>query len=88
MTMFMFGATMMAWAAAGLFFLRFWKDTGDRLFLIFACAFWVLALGRIAMAFSDNGTEGAPIPYLMRLLAFCLIIAAILDKNRRGRSAP
>ncbi|MBI4518290.1 MAG: hypothetical protein HY699_21025 [Deltaproteobacteria bacterium] len=87
MNLFMFGATAMAWAVVGLFFLRFWKETADRLFLIFALAFWVLALGRVALSFGADASEGAPVPYLIRLLGFCLILAAVWDKNRSGRSA-
>jgi hypothetical protein len=33
------GAISMASLIAGLFFLRFWKDTGDRFFLFFAVSF-------------------------------------------------
>ena len=33
------GAIMMGYLVAGLFFLRFWQETRDRLFLIFAVAF-------------------------------------------------
>ena len=34
------GAISMASLIAGLFFLRFWKDTGDRFFLFFAVSFF------------------------------------------------
>jgi gamma-glutamyltranspeptidase len=49
MDTFMIGAIATASWVAGLFFLRFWWDTSDRLFLIFAIAFWLLALTRLAM---------------------------------------
>jgi hypothetical protein len=70
----------------GLFFLRFWRDTGDRLFLIFALAFWLLGLTRLALAFTTYPSESQSGIYLVRLLAFVLILVAIIDKNRAGRS--
>ena len=42
------GAMVMAYLAAGLFFLRFWRQTHDRLFAMFAAAFWILAAASVA----------------------------------------
>jgi len=75
------GANMLnAWAIA-LFFLRFWKKTGDRLFAWFAAAFILLGIERIAML-SLSGETRFHI-YLIRLAAFLVIMFAILDKNRK-----
>src|SRR5262245_60048104 len=35
---------------AGLFFFRFWRDTRDRLFLLFGTAFWLLSLTWVLLA--------------------------------------
>ena len=70
-----------AWTA-GLFFLRFWRDTSDRLFLLFALAFWLLATSWLALALFNPTDEARPYVYAVRLLAFLLIIAATIDKNR------
>lgn len=79
------GAIAMASLAAGLYFLRFWRSTGDRFFLFFALSFWIEAANRVGLA-SVPGTlripEEYPVFYLIRLLAFILILYAILDKNR------
>jgi len=77
------GAIAMASAVAGLFFLRFWRETKDRLFLIFAIAFWLLGATRIGLAISPERAEGDTFWYWVRLAAFLLILAAIADKNRR-----
>lgn len=77
------GATAMASAVAGLFFLRFWRDTRDRLFAIFAAAFFLLGFTRIGLAFSPSQPEGNTHWYWVRLVAFLLILVAIIDKNRR-----
>ena len=76
------GGIVAGYALAGLFFLRYWRDTRDRLFLIFALAFWVLALMRIALSYVDED-EIRTYLYWGRFLAFVLILGAILDKNRR-----
>lgn len=78
------GALMMGYFVAGLYFLRFWRDTRDRLFGIFAAAFWLLAAQRAALALTANSAEEQLLLYSVRLLAFVLILAAIIDKNRGG----
>jgi uncharacterized membrane protein HdeD (DUF308 family) len=77
------GGIAMASAVAALFFLRFWRDTGDRLFAIFAVAFVLLAITRVGLALSHEQTEGQTHWYWVRLAAFILILLAIIDKNRR-----
>ena len=79
------GALAMGYAVAGLFFLRFWKRTRDRLFAIFACSFWVLAAQRIGLAAATYHNFDTTWLYGLRLLAFMLILFAIIDKNRAAR---
>ena len=81
---FVYGATAMACAAIVLFFLRFWRETRDRLFLLFAAAFMVLAVNRVALATLRPAAENVPYLYALRLVAFALIAFAIVDKNRSG----
>ena len=76
------GAIVMGYAVAGLFFARFWRQTRDRLFLIFAIAFWLLGVQRLALALTAEMLESQTAFYLLRLFAFLLILAAIVDKNR------
>ncbi|MCI0745937.1 MAG: DUF5985 family protein [Verrucomicrobia subdivision 3 bacterium] len=79
---FLSGALMLAYLAIGLFFLRFWRKTHDQFFAVFAAAFWVLALERIILLVQHPGNEFRPYIYLVRLIAFLLIIGAIIVKNR------
>ncbi|HKS25499.1 MAG TPA: DUF5985 family protein [Thermoanaerobaculia bacterium] len=79
MSMFLSGALTMGYAVAGLFFLRFWRDSHDRLFAFFSAAFWILAVQRTVVTLWHVGEA----IYLFRALAFILIIIAIVDKNRR-----
>jgi uncharacterized membrane protein HdeD (DUF308 family) len=82
MSLFLLGAITMASFVAGLFFLRFWRETKDRLFLAFGTSFLVEGVNRTALALSDAPNEGAPFFYLVRLLAYALILGAVVDKNR------
>ncbi|HEV2616217.1 MAG TPA: DUF5985 family protein [Candidatus Acidoferrales bacterium] len=66
---------------AGVFFLKFWRDTRDSLFLAFAIAFIIEGLNRSAVLFASQSNEGSPWTYLVRLFAFLLILAAIVKKN-------
>jgi hypothetical protein len=77
--------SMAAWVA-GLFFWRFWRDSGDRLFAFFAFAFWVLTLHWFALGITNPGVESRHYVFLLRLLAFALIVLGIVVKNR-NRSA-
>ena len=79
------GGIVTASLLAGLFFLRFWRATGDRFFLLFALSFWIEGLNRLALNFFVGPNEDAPLYYLVRLFAYGLIIAAIVMKNRGTR---
>jgi hypothetical protein len=68
---------------AGLFFLRFWASSRDRLFAMFAAAFWILGIQRLLLSLTRSMVEDQAIFYSLRLLAFLIIIVAIVDKNRR-----
>ncbi len=67
---------------AALFFLRFYRDSKDRLFLLFAAAFTLEAVNRTFLAFSENPREGDSVLYLLRAAAYALILFGIWDKNR------
>jgi len=83
------GAIAMASLVAALFFLRFWRETRDRFFLLFAIAFFIEALDRAALGMTSVSQEHEPFFYLVRLCAYGLIILAIVDKNRaRGARGP
>jgi Family of unknown function (DUF5985) len=75
------GVTMMGCLTVALFFARFWRETGDRFFLLFALAFATFGVNRLLLvALTDD--EAETVVYVVRLLAFLLIIAAVVEKNR------
>jgi hypothetical protein len=82
---FMSGAVTMGYLVAAGFFARFWRQTADRLFLAFAAAFVLLALNQGLAQWIGAADERVGYTYLLRVLGFVLILAAIVDKNlRRG----
>jgi uncharacterized membrane protein HdeD (DUF308 family) len=84
---FVSGATMAAALVIAIIFFRYWRQTRDRLFLGFALGFAVFSVSRLILAFLEEDDEGRIWIYGLRLVAFLLILAAIVDKNR-GSSAP
>jgi peptidoglycan/LPS O-acetylase OafA/YrhL len=80
---FLSGAVTMGFLVAAGFFARFWRDTGDRLFVAFAVAFGLLALNQALAQWLGAADERVAYTYLLRVLGFVLILAAIVDKNLR-----
>ena len=80
---FLSGAITFGFVVAGLFFLRFWKKTGEGLFVPFALAFWLLGLVQALLTFSNIPIEERSWLYLLRLAAFLLILVSVWRKNRR-----
>jgi hypothetical protein len=81
MLVFISGLTTMGYVLAGLFFFRFWRRTGDRLFAYFGVSFWLLAVGQALNALSGISSDDQSWIYLLRLAAFTLLIVGIIGKN-------
>lgn len=79
----MLGAIAALSIAIGAFFLRFWRQGRDRFFLLFALSFLIEGANRVALGLLARPGEGSPLIYLVRLLSYALILAAIAEKNRR-----
>jgi Ca2+/Na+ antiporter len=82
------GGTMVAALVIALFFFFYWRQTGDRLFLMFSAGFMIFAVSRLILAILEEDAEGRVFVYTLRLLAFALILVAIIDKNRSAPRAP
>jgi hypothetical protein len=79
------GGIMVAALAVALFFARSWRRTGDRFFLLFALAFALLSAERWGLLFIRPEHELRHSVYLIRLVAFAVILVAVIDKNRAAR---
>ena len=81
---FLGGAIAMGFTVAALFFLKFWHRTREGLFLAFAGSFLLLAITQGLLTLSGVPDEERSKLYLLRLLAFLLILGAMWWQNRRG----
>ncbi|HZV99805.1 MAG TPA: DUF5985 family protein [Methylophilaceae bacterium] len=77
------GAIAAASLIIAMFFLRFWVNTHDRFFLFFGLSFGLESINRVMQVVIVDWRESSPACYLIRLVAYGLILAAVLDKNRR-----
>lgn len=83
---FLLGGVAVGCAVVALFFLRYWRSSGDRFFLFLMLSFLIEAGNRVVMALRGSWSEDLPIHYLVRLVSYGLILVAIWDKNRpRGQ---
>ncbi|WP_242593882.1 DUF5985 family protein [Corallococcus exiguus] len=83
------GAVLMAYLACALFFLRFYRQSKDRLFALFSLAFTLMGVHNLLGALLAPTLDAERIHYLyvVRLMAYLLILGAIWDKNRAGRQS-
>lgn len=79
----MLGGIAVASFVVGLFFVNYWRSSGDRFFLWLTASFWIEALNRVVMVASGVWNEDAPVHYFVRLVSYGLILVAIWEKNRR-----
>lgn len=78
---FLLGVIVTSSIVASAFFWKFWRQTRDELFLAFAAAFFIEGINRLSFLFIAAPNEGRPAIYIVRLVAFLLIVAAIVRKN-------
>jgi hypothetical protein len=81
MNVFLNGIIFASAFAATIFFFNSWQKTRDQLFFCFALAFALFGVERVVLTFFSKGVEYNV--YLIRLAGFLLILAAIVQKNRK-----
>ncbi|MDP3406702.1 DUF5985 family protein [Bosea sp. (in: a-proteobacteria)] len=80
------GLITMGFLVASLFFVKFWRKTRDILFLAFAAAFFLLAANQALTVLIDIPRDEKSYLYILRLIAFSIIIVSILQKNYKTPS--
>jgi hypothetical protein len=81
---FLGGAISMGFAVAALLFLKFWRRTREGLFLAFSASFLLLGVTQALLILAEVPLEERSRLYLLRLIAFLLILGALWWQNRRG----
>ena len=85
---FLSGIATATFAFSSIFFLKFWKASRDSFFLYFCIACGLLAIERVVILLATHqhvGPHQAEISiwvYMIRLLAFGVILTAVVTKNR------
>lgn len=87
---FLNGISVATFAASGVFFLKFWKASRDRFYLLFTAACWLLSFERVVLFFVHDAaasirsalTEASSWVYLFRLAAFAAILMAVVGRNK------
>ena len=79
------GAISMGFVIAALLFLKFWQRTREGLFLAFAAAFLLLGINQALLTLIRIPLEERSSLYLIRLVAFTLIIGAFWWQNRKRK---
>ena len=83
------GITVSTFAAAGVFFFKFYRTSRDSFYLLFALACFLFSLERIAILViigpAQTSENSTPWVYVLRLFAFLLIVWAIYNKNRQRK---
>lgn len=64
------------------FFLRFWRETRDRFFLLWATAFLLFAIQRVLLVDEFALIENQVSAYGLRMIGFVLIVFSVVVKNR------
>jgi hypothetical protein len=82
MNQMLMGGIAMASLIAGLYFYRFWRHTRERFFLYFALSFWLEGFNRVALGLLVGANEDDAVFYMVRLVAYGMILLAIWQKNR------
>jgi hypothetical protein len=78
---FLLGVIVTCSFVAAAFFARFWYASRDLLFLGFSAAFLLEGLNRTAFLFLDHPNAGDEVIYVIRLLSYLIILAAIAHKS-------
>lgn len=82
---FLTGVITISCLVASLFFYRFWRQSRERLFVYFALSFLLLAVNRLTLIYVPESLEPYTWLYLVRLLAFVVLLVGILEANRQGK---
>ena len=87
MNQFMWGALAALSFVAAAFFWKFFGRTRDGLFRALSAGFALLTIHWAALGLLNPGDETGHYVYILRFLAFIVMIAGVVAKNRSPRRA-
>jgi hypothetical protein len=81
------GMLLLSSVVAAVFFARFYAKSRDRFFALFAAAFAMMACNWLGVGLTLAHEESRKWVYVVRLVAFLLMLAGIVEKNRPKKSS-
>jgi hypothetical protein len=88
MPVFLDGVVAMGCAAAALIFLRFWRESDDRVAFAFALALGIFAIDYALLGLVPIVDERRSYVFVPRLLGFAAILWGIVENHRAVRRRP
>jgi Na+/proline symporter len=85
MNLFLWGMLAALSLVAAAFFWKYWRRTRDGLFLGLAAGFGLLTVHWVALSMVNPSDETRHYLYIVRFLAFVVMIAGVVAKNRSPR---
>jgi len=82
MVVFLDGVAALGCAAVALFFLRFWRETRDRLFVCLAAAFSTFATNYAILGVLPLADDRRAYAFALRLAGFVAILVGVALKDR------
>lgn len=82
MYQFISGAVMFGCFTAAAFFFQAYRRNVDRFFALVALSFFILGIERLVLAIANEPESSSPLAYIPRLVAFALMVLAVVEKNR------
>ena len=82
MASFLNGAVAMACLGIGVFFVRFWRESADRLFLCLAAGFAVFAINYAVLGVLPLADERRAYAFALRLAGLIAILIGVALKDR------
>jgi uncharacterized protein (TIGR04206 family) len=79
---FLNGVAAMACVAVATFFVRFWRESDDRLFACLAVAFWIFAVNYALLGLLPFADDRRAYAFALRLIGFAAILVGIIAKTR------
>jgi hypothetical protein len=79
---FLNGVSAMACVAVATFFVRFWRESEDRIFGCLALAFWIFAINYTLLGLLPDPDERRAYAFVLRLIGFVAILVGIVAKGR------
>ena len=79
---FLNGVAAMACLAVATFFVRFWRESGDRVFACLAAAFSIFAINYGLLGLLPYADDRRAYAFALRLIGFVAILVSIVAKGR------